>query len=227
MDQIENQAEKDRDPANGHLARPHAELGTCCFCEEFTRGLRHPAVSADRIVLSSRSTNCIPSLGALVPGHMLMVPHRHATSISAMGDSEFEDFLMVRRQLISRLRATYGPVFQFEHGTGGSTHGGCGIDHAHLHVLPLTMTLSALSTSLKGMSVHRVDGISAIRTLVPPYLFIEDSEGASVAAHCPTLPSQFMRRAINAARGESAWDWRKMLDNTQFARTLREFRRGA
>ena len=84
----------------------------------------------------------IPSFGALVEGWVLVVPKEHCISLGALraklrGRHEVEE----RNRAVLRQRYEK-PVVAFEHGPSAGNHGtGCGVDHAHLHLVPLACDL--------------------------------------------------------------------------------------
>lgn len=150
----------------------------------------------------------VPSIGAMVEGWSIVFPRRHVLSLAQLDDhdwSAFDDLVQVVRDNVERY---YGKAVLFEHGSAGSGRpAACGVDHAHLHVVPLDLPLRELITAvLESGSWARVD------TRVPPvvgmdYIYVDDASGRWVA-YQPWLPSQVARQAVAAYLGLSDWDWK-------------------
>jgi ATP adenylyltransferase len=146
-------------------------------------------------------------------------------NLSELSDPElyaFDEFVELAK---SRLERHYGPVCSFEHGPnrpGGPV--GCSIDHAHLHVIPLSSSLVALAEKdYPELSWRRVSSLSTALTgrHEAPYLVVEDHDGTASIATGPDIPSQALRRTIAAATGRrEEWDWKKHPQTSAVARTL-------
>ncbi len=85
----------------------------------------------------------LPSLGELVEGWVLVVPKAHFLSLAVLPDSLIPEMRDLQQIVCERLQRIYGPVAVFEHGPAGEQHTvGCGVDHAHLHLVPVDFELS-------------------------------------------------------------------------------------
>lgn len=189
-----------------HDHTPTIEASPACrFCEV---AKREPALTpADGLVL-------IPSAGSLVPGWLLLLPVEHVVNLAELPAAEHGTFAAAAAQATGRLVAATGSAVQFEHGPAG--HGrsaGCGVDHAHLHLVPLSMEMRA---SVRGLG-HIEDSLewrqsewpwSAVRRPGMDYLFVRESDGTGWIAEAETIPSQVFRRAIARLLGHEHWDWK-------------------
>ena len=116
---------------------------TCDFCDEFADGRsnayfsRYGSCLPDRTVFKSGPLRVLPSLGQIAEGHTLIVPLDHFCSMSELPN----DQVLLLDELCGRLRValrdTYGQCVFFEHGIRSKGSGGCGIDHAHMHAVPV------------------------------------------------------------------------------------------
>jgi diadenosine tetraphosphate (Ap4A) HIT family hydrolase len=83
----------------------------------------------------------LASIGAFVPGWVLLIPKPHTLSMkNVYHDAEFKG---QANNILSTLRAKYKePIITFEH---GASHEGsctsCGTEHAHLHFVPYANSL--------------------------------------------------------------------------------------
>ncbi len=115
---------------------------TCCFCSEMARGqLPENFASAsglhNRGIAESRHFMAIPSISPIAPGHVLIIPKSHLTSLAQTPPSHRDEFVSFVEMLGERIKCQWGPTAFFEHGVGECRTGGCGVDHAHLHILPM------------------------------------------------------------------------------------------
>ena len=115
---------------------------SCEFCSEFqdVRSSRFgqlyvPHLSS-RVVSWSADLALMPTLGQLFKGSMLVVPYSHFETISRMPIGLQQEILGAVASLELGLNGI-GKVIVFEHGATSSTRLGCGIYHAHLHVVPV------------------------------------------------------------------------------------------
>jgi ATP adenylyltransferase len=166
-----------------------------------------------RMLFRSSSYFVVPSVGALVRGHVLLVPKSHYYSVGEIPEPELREFEF----LVSRVRTiilnTFGSCSAFEHGcVQGSGKGGACIDHAHLHLLPFPTDLGSQISRNFGPGVD-IQSYSDLRQFVNKrvsYLYYEAPDGAARAFVAPLVPSQYFRQLIFATdRRIDNWDWRR------------------
>ncbi len=79
----------------------------------------------------------IPSLGSFVIGYVLVIPKNKILSYSELDVSYYSELSNLSRYLVSHIEKHCGRVVCFEHGPSvPESTLGCGIDYAHLHVVP-------------------------------------------------------------------------------------------
>lgn len=179
----------------------------------------------------SKSPNFVvlPSLGALVEGWMLVVPKQHFLSMGALPDSMIPEMQRLKQNVFERLERMYGAVCAFEHGPGGTQRSvGCGVDHAHLHMLPLQFDLaSAVDTYLPSGSEWRDADLTDCRLAArhgDDYLYLEQPIGRGRIVRHQNLGSQLFRRAIAAYLGlPEEFNWRKNPQIENVNRTIAAF----
>ena len=111
---------------------------TCCFCDIV--GGKYEYADIDEPFASNSEFVAVASIGALVEGWSLIIPKKHQLSMrNIYGCSVFADFV---KSVLPPLVHQYGPMISFEHGANkeGSITA-CGTNHAHLHLVPLGVSL--------------------------------------------------------------------------------------
>lgn len=187
---------------------PRSEVGRHPSCRFCTIASGRSPKEPDRILLETKSHVVIASIGALVPGWTMIVPRRHECNLSAtLPDPQFLDLC---QQVAERL-ATAFPATEvriFEHGSQGQgSLVGCGVDHAHMHLVPLRDTLEPwIRRQSPSLDWHRVRLAQvAERAGDREYLLYSDDVAAPDPRCLLSLPSQptsqFFRRALASAQG--------------------------
>jgi len=172
--------------------------GQCRFCH-----LRDAAPTAiwDEIVFATEGFSVIATLGSIVPGWVMIVPTEHSMNLAQTYRST--EFVSLRRAVAPLLGRQFGGSTRlFEHGavsTGSLT--GCGVDHSHLHLVPLASSLEPLLLAEEGLSwtcvrSSKISDVASGRE----YLFYSDDSshqdpfGWLAIVQNPV--SQFFRRLI-------------------------------
>jgi ATP adenylyltransferase len=194
----------------------------CSFCEELldAQNITLPAVKGffqefrynKRILIETDGFFVVPSLGALVSGHVLILPKQHYYSVGEMASTDLAQFDMLVQRVQSLLLLVYGSCCSFEHGCveGVGKAGAC-IDHAHLHMLPLKTDLRAAIESKfgPGTEIHQLSELGKFVSRQVPYLYYQSPSGWSRAYEARQAPSQFFRQLICAtAHITASWDWK-------------------
>ncbi len=110
----------------------------------------HLHAGQPRRVGDNEHAAAIPTIGAFVPGYLLIVPTDHATSLGQLTHEARQGVAALTEQMADRLHAIYsGPVLGFEYGL--NTPGGRRIEHGHLHLLP-----SAVGAALRQWLAWRL-----------------------------------------------------------------------
>jgi len=188
----------------------------CDFCDEFAGGQQNAYAQyygklRNRSILVTVRFRVVPTLGQLVEGHLLIVPTEHSCALADLPDDQIQELENLSQDLRGVLRSTYGQCVFFEHGIRTLGSGGCGIDHAHLHAVPLAAegVLPVLKDRFGGCGLQ---SLKEIRRAVPQdssYLFFEDSSQRRHAFAVEHLPSQYLRKLIAQEIGKADWDWRQ------------------
>lgn len=184
---------------------------------------RHMRPGQQRIVATSRHAAAIPTIGAFVPGYLLVVPHRHVLALGQLPDDELEDLEAFTRHAAERLHRVYHqPVLAFEYGL--NVPAGRRIGHGHLHLLPTTADLAGwLAERLPG---HKIDSFTELpRSDDTSYIAVRDQTGATVCHPVPNDASPRLRLREIVARldpriPDDAWDWQSHPCPEKIRRTI-------
>ena len=176
-----------------------ASPNACRFCN-IGRGLARE--SYDIPLAETADYFAVASVGALIPGWVLLCTRKHATNMSReYGRAQSTS---LRLKVADMLRSRYeSPIRLFEHGAGHVGSGtGCGVDHAHLHLVPLELPLidglRHVDSTLTWMPC-RASELRSTSARHEYLFFSEDASEADPAGHVTILhkpTSQFFRKVI-------------------------------
>lgn len=197
----------------------------CCFCEEFGNTERVKNNSSGRIFFENNSFVSFVSAGALVEGHLLIASKKHWRSISQLPNETYKELNFILKETTNWIKRTYNfPVIEFEHGVCSENSGGCGIDHAHIHVMPWPLTTKISDIIANYFSSLPYVDLNALQLnkYIHSYLYIKDIDDNTFCFHVNKLPSQYMRQQLSKALCNSNWDWRYDPINKHFVQTLQK-----
>lgn len=178
-----------------------------------TRARSGPDPDFDVDLYQFPTVGVVPSKGSLAPGWLLLIPRTEVTSIcqlDRLARSRLDD---VRARVAGDLLQFDRDIFWFEHGAAriGSLVG-CGVDQAHLHLVPLSFDL--IEASLRAEPVfcwQQLDPADPWTGIQggQDYLLISNGKVALVA-YPPIAVSQFFRKIIASELHCGAeWDYRR------------------
>jgi diadenosine tetraphosphate (Ap4A) HIT family hydrolase len=186
-----------------------------------------PSKIEDTVLAESKNFVAVPSLGSLVPGWTLVIPRRRASSLAEIPADELAEMCSFTRAIRLRLGSIGLPVFEFEHGAGlfGSL-AGCGVDQAHLHLVPLEFDLVDRFESHRDVrDVQRI-GASAPQP-VPigmEYLWCSDGALRSLMGRPARPTSQWFRRLIaHELSMEASWNYAEHPFENNIRKTIEFF----
>lgn len=182
------------------------------------------------VVAQTARFAALPSLGSLVPGWLLVVPKRPVLNCSMLSEDERIEISEFATQLSAELMHFNGNVFAFEHGS--TRHGspsGCGVDQAHLHIVPLPFDLITAVTRRDAGQWIVSEGTSISEAIPTPdadeYIVIYDFVHRASVITYPRIPtSQWVRRVIaEELQRNDAWDYKQHTGEHEIAATLEFF----
>jgi ATP adenylyltransferase len=171
--------------------------------------IRSSDASWDHVLLESPHFLVVPSKGAFLPGWVMLVPKVHVLSVAQLDGVqtlEFNELLAEVRALVAR---RFSAPTCFEHGaTYAGTSFGCGIDHAHTHLVPLPKDMSLRAVAEAALGVRFSQSPASPQR---PYLRIlePDSDTWLTLEPVSNPPRQFFRQALwrAAAQPSESYDY--------------------
>ncbi len=194
------------------VARGQIAAHGCGFCAH----LRDASDQGDdwRVLFEDDVFVAVPSLGALIPGWLLVVPRDHAVNLSALGPDGVERMWAFVASFRERWENEFGAVVAFEHGPARAGRpAGCGVDHAHLHLVPCgEIDLADAARRMLPMVWSDVGDLSELASATDEcsdYLYMKTAS-EQLACTAPLVPSQALRKVIATEIGvPAAFNWRE------------------
>jgi len=162
-------------------------------------------------ILSSAAGIVVPSVGSMVAGWELVFPTSHVSSLAELNEDAWLGFSRLLSSARGDLERKFGPTILFEHGSAGfGRTAACGVDHAHMHVVPMSLDLrGAVRNVAATVGSFEWRGVQerVLSRENQDYIYLEDHSGKWVT-YADNLPSQVVRRAIAHQLGLAGWDWK-------------------
>ena len=109
----------------------------CALCSVVADATRYaePFLYNSKLLETDRYV-VVPSLGPLVPGHVMIVSKEHQESLVAMGPAALDEYNDLAMKVRSGPLLHDSNVLEAEHGsTSGNKAGAC-VVHTHVHFIP-------------------------------------------------------------------------------------------
>ena len=193
----------------------------CCLCTEIGANRIPDAFSGNcsletRIVFSTNNFVVLPSVTPLVEGHVLLLPKRHVTSLAQVTRNNREELNRLLQFIYGKVGDLWTRPIIFEHGIGEEKTGGCGVTHAHLHIVPLHSRDRVSVWSSLAQKISDFPSQAPLLEILDnlgtkdSYLIIGDDPMKISCRVSDSLPSQLMRQLIADTLLLPGWDWRDM-----------------
>jgi ATP adenylyltransferase len=198
---------------------------SCAFCN--LRSVAERTRSYDTVIEEHHGFVTMPSLGAIVPGWLLVVSREHHLCSAALDRASHKLLLESVENAKGLLSHAFSAPTVFEHGPASpGTPVGCGIDHLHMHLVPLPGSLAKQCTELYGtewQTLQHADDLSAMHREGVSYLSVQEPGASWLWASPPDGVRQPLRRAIaHMMNVPSLFDYRKDFFEENIAFTLKE-----
>ncbi len=186
----------------------------------------------DRALIETQDWVVAPTLGAIVPNWLIVVPRRPVLNFRNWYEQTGENPAAIVTDIGKYLSLTADRVLWFEHGPKiVGTNVGCGVDYAHLHlILDPTFSFQTFVERVEASSTLQWRQLScgeAYRHLTgqQSYLVIGTGERVAIAECVEQTGSQFLRRMVAAVTGQAdVWDYRTQPHHENIHRTIETFR---
>lgn len=172
----------------------------------------------DTPIFESRAFVALPTVGALVEGWLLVIPKTPALSFARLSPAQLSELGEFLDEIVPAIESAYGPVSVFEHGpaiTNSSV--GCGVDYAHLHLVPTRCNLLAgareIAPNVRWDQIKSFNEIQNYASLADDYWFLKQNYRSDLChlGRCEygNPISQLFRRVIANHLGRSStFDWK-------------------
>lgn len=207
---------------------------SCVFCRELNNSTetnfhRLYPEEISRVIAQTKSLVAIPCIGQLADDHCLILPKKHSSTFAGACientelPDELEELLL---SLSSILSIDLHTTQFFEHGAIAPDHGGCGIYHAHMHIVPnaghLSLNPSAEATTNSPFGTLKEALSQGLNRSTHYILHGSPVLGFETRILGEPLPSQTLRRLLAERIGNPRWDWRSYgRDDDTLIQTLR------
>ena len=201
----------------------------CRLCEALAASRAgNPGAVWDTILYETDRFAVIPSLGGLIEGWLLVVPKDHCICTGAIEPTDHAELEAVKSHAMAAVRDCFGSATCFEHGPSSPTEPvGCGVDHAHLHVVPARCDLEAgaraiVASELRWRPARAVSETRDYFLAGTSYFYLEQApNSARIALADGGGPSQLFRKVIARHLGiEDRFDWRNHPMSETVRRTI-------
>jgi diadenosine tetraphosphate (Ap4A) HIT family hydrolase len=193
---------------------------TCDFCNELTNNTDNlfsellAGQRISRVIAANGELRILPSLGEIIPGHLLIVPTYHITSSTLLTPDDKtalrDIFQHVQRTLVA---ANGQSPTAFEHGdpTGREVFSGQCVSHAHIHILPTYIDMLSILHAERPFLLSA--SLSDDVPVREPYLSIINGNGCVHYFSAVGAPRQYLRALYAKQVGQQgAEDWYAHID---------------
>lgn len=189
-------------------------------------------------ILQFENIQIVSDIAPLNEGHSLIASVEHVIALSKLNADELirlESIVLSLKEIL--IKAYKQNIVTFEHGMGDACEmPACGIDHCHLHLLPIPTNskffsqrfiefLSQLELSNVKIAYlkhyHQLKSVEGMN-----YLFVEDVDGEKIVATVPDhFPAQILRRYVSSCLGSPyTYDWQLFADSHKAKKTTLELK---
>lgn len=204
---------------------------SCSFCRELMDN-RIPAEFmkqcgiVNRVFKESDNFVAVPSVSPITVGHVLIIPRTHITSLVQVKHTMISELNSFVTSIIRLVAINFKVPVIFEHGIGEGKVGGCGVNHAHLHILPVKpdSIVKVILNISKQFSLGAPIPLTNFLTYgdnKKSYLLFGQSTQRMLYTYNENIPSQYVRRLIAKEIDSSLWDWRQVYGWTDFVNTYK------
>ena len=177
----------------------------------------------DNAIFETKNFVVMPSLGSLVAGWLLVVPKTPLGRIVDLNRELRQEFEVLVNQSIDKVEREFGRAFLFEHGGKNRSKISCGVDQAHLHIVPLEFNLLRLAeqTTQEPRVIKDEFVLPYDICGLNEYWYVSDKK-RTLAITATEPKSQWFRKLIAHEIGQGQkWDYREHPFHSQIDRTLR------
>jgi len=178
--------------------------------------------SYDRPIWETDHFAVLPSLGSIVSGWLLIVPKFPVCRIADLNLGLREEFEELARKAVRAVERDFGQAYLFEHGGAFGSKVSCGVDQAHLHIVPLDFDLLGTALNSKSDPWNETGHLCFPYDVCGPeeYWYVSNQERTLFMA-ISEPESQWFRKLIAVQTGQAGnWDYKEhpFLENVDATR---------
>lgn len=184
----------------------------------------------DSPLYESEHFNVVPSLGSLVEGWVLVVPKEEILNFSQLTEKKYSELEELVNFIKSFQTSLYENAIVFEHGpTDKCSKTGCGVDYAHLHMVPYKYDLiegiqKYFKLDLQWIKIKDISEISEHNTKRSDYLYFRTQDDKHFITLRESFPSQIFRQVISNYEGiPERFDWKTFPEYNTIIKTIGSF----
>jgi ATP adenylyltransferase len=187
----------------------------------------------DQVLFELAGCVIAPTLGSILPNWLLVIPRVHALNFAAWrAKTAVEPHLLIA-EIAEHCQVNSGRIIWFEHGAAAPGSAiGCGVEHAHLHVIvdaPFSFdAFASAAVESSRLEWREHSSANSYRGLKArsSYLVMASEDRALVSAGVESVGSQFFRHTIaRLADQPHAWDYKEHPNLHNVRKTIENFRR--
>ena len=184
----------------------------------FSEALNSPTPSLEnRALWAGTQSVVLPTLGMIVPNWFLIVPYHPTLNFAHQPATTRAEIPILTSTIFDTVGVSGDEILIFEHGAQNvGSPVGCGLDHAHIHVLVGSTSLvnvvwSAMETELQARStnVPLADLHRSVRTDQPYYLAWRGDRRLIEQPAVEGVSQRFRRIVASAVGVADRWDYRE------------------
>ncbi|ACF45688.1 conserved hypothetical protein [Prosthecochloris aestuarii DSM 271] len=166
----------------------------------------------NRIVAESNNFIVMPTIAPIVPYSYLVLPKEHYETYAQIPSNYYNELLALIENVRNKLDRN---VILFEHGAKSCTNSGCGVYHAHIHIVPIVSDFN--HNCLVGQNSSGVKDFYELMEILKNnsnYIFYRDNKSdlfynTSNIQNSDLFVSQYLRRWLQKTQHiNKNWDWK-------------------
>lgn len=181
--------------------KKHKSSPSCPFCSNY--GISH------RMIHEGEDVYVVSDLHPIIFGHLLIVTKKHHLSF---GELELKSLRKIRDMIIRIAKIIYcfkTNVIVFERGNKNqNTSGILSVDHAHLHLIPVSSMVSELPRKKRVAHFFELPNYVKFSSY---YFYWDIFDNLAYWGDANDIESQFIRRVSASKVGKNEWDWKRSL----------------
>lgn len=162
----------------------------------------------------------LPSVGPVLPGHVMVVSREHLPSLASMGREALAEYEALACELAARAPFSTAGVLEAEHGPTEDEKAGACVIHTHVHWIPSVAEHAQMFDGILEVLIEGED-IRDIASVNFPYIFVRGNLGKVRVYKGSGLPSQAIRRKLCEELGRDDIDWKQALRRNWIEQTVR------